>query len=349
MPAPDVFAQAFKTPPEPVSQKEYVIAGILTTIYGLEELSNFHDISCLWLLHPRGSQREAMASIAYGAIRQWAQQGHASHKKQGLICVSFDQRNHGVRQAAKLANEDWRSGNPRHAQDMFSIFQGTAADTSLLIDYLPAYIFPQDEHTITSHLVLGVSLGGHAAWQCVLHDSRITSAVVIIGCSDYVRLMHHRAEKSKLESWHAKESKGSKFLGSKDFPKALQEAVDKWDPASLLMAEMIRPGDQDYERQPTDEEKQKLMPLMRDHLQGKKIFNIAGGADKLVPYTCSVPFLTWLKNAIRPGGWYADQGIMLKDKLYEGAGHEVTSEMVEDALAFLMERLREDRTAVPKI
>ena len=42
---------------------------------------------------------------------------------QGLIAVSFDQRNHGSRKIDELANQDWRSGNERHAQDMFSIYR----------------------------------------------------------------------------------------------------------------------------------------------------------------------------------------------------------------------------------
>jgi hypothetical protein len=46
-----------------------------------------------------------------------------STKVKGLIAVSFDQRNHGTRQVDALANEAWRQGNDRHAQDMFSCFR----------------------------------------------------------------------------------------------------------------------------------------------------------------------------------------------------------------------------------
>jgi hypothetical protein len=35
--------------------------------------------------------------------------------------------------------------------------------------------------------VLGVSLGGHAAWQVFFNEPRVTAAVVIIGCPDYIR------------------------------------------------------------------------------------------------------------------------------------------------------------------
>lgn len=73
-----------------------------------------------------------------------------------------------------------------------SIFHGTAMDTSLLIDHLESYIFHgPDHHSIDQHLVMGISLGGHAAWQVLFNDERVTAAVVIIGCPDYMRESHH--------------------------------------------------------------------------------------------------------------------------------------------------------------
>jgi pimeloyl-ACP methyl ester carboxylesterase len=69
-----------------------------------------------------------------------------------------------------------------------SIFHGTALDTTLLIDHLGSYIFHGPEApSIDQHLVLGVSLGGHAAWQVLFNEPRVTAAVVIIGCPDYMR------------------------------------------------------------------------------------------------------------------------------------------------------------------
>ena len=76
--------------------------------------------------------------------------------------VVVDQRNHGSRLVDPVANADWRSGNEQHAQDMFSSYHGTQLDTSQLITYLPAYLFPRDEHLIIDHMVLGISLGGHS-------------------------------------------------------------------------------------------------------------------------------------------------------------------------------------------
>ena len=103
----------------PASSKTFHIAGILTTVYGLEELpSACRSISCLWLLHPRLQTKIGMANIANTCIHDWNQRpSHAG--KVGLIAVAFDQRNHGSREVTPLANQAWRSGNVTHAQDMF--------------------------------------------------------------------------------------------------------------------------------------------------------------------------------------------------------------------------------------
>jgi dienelactone hydrolase len=38
---------------------------------------------------------------------------------------------------------------------------------------------------------MGVSLGGHAAWQVLFNDPRVTAGVVIIGCPDYMSEFNH--------------------------------------------------------------------------------------------------------------------------------------------------------------
>ena len=148
-----------------ISSKTFHIAGILTTVYGLDNLPpSCTSVSCLWLLHPRLGTKDRMEDIAIQCISSWNAR-RPWDSKRGLLAVAFDQRNHGSREVDKLANEAWRSGNPRHAQDMFSIYHGTAMDTSLLIDHLGSYITLPNPATIDENYVLGVSLGGHAAWQ----------------------------------------------------------------------------------------------------------------------------------------------------------------------------------------
>lgn len=341
MATPNPLTQDY--PPVPkVSKKIFFIAGIIVNVYGLEELSsNVTEVACLWLLHPRLSKKESMEPVAAASIAAWQakSQSTLASKQRGLIAVAFDQRNHGSRLVDKLSNEAWARKNPRHAQDMFSTFQGTAADVSQLITYLPAYLFPKDQRTIVTNMVLGISLGAHAAWHCILHDDSITTAVTIIGCADYYRLMAQRAAVSKLSSWISTDPPGKTFKGSKDFPKALIQAVDKYDPASLLMGEMAETSGKDVMRDPTEQERKRITPLMRDHLRGKRIFNLAGADDKLVPYTCSEAFLQWLKKAISPGGWFAGQDVHLEDKVYPGVGHAFSPGMMRDSVAFIVETM----------
>lgn len=164
------MANTYSVPPPSVSKKTFTIAGILTTVYGLDELDqSIPNVACLWLLHPRLQTHACMEPLAASNVNEWNLWLEQKNKKKnegliGLIAVSFDQRNHGSREVNPLANEAWRSGNETHAQDMFSIFHGTAADVSLLITYISSYVFPTSEHTITNNLVCGVSLGGHSTW-----------------------------------------------------------------------------------------------------------------------------------------------------------------------------------------
>lgn len=216
------------------------------------------------------------------------------------------------------------------------ILDGTALDTSLLLNYLSSYVFPKGTHNLVQNLVLGISLGGHAAWHCLLHDSRITAGIIVIGCPDYVRLMSQRAEKSKRATWISTDRPGMAFLGSEDFPKGLLETVEKYDPAGLLLGELDTVTGDDYMHEPSDTEKTRLRPLMRDHLGGKKILCLSGGADKLVPYKCGEPFLRWLKHAIRKdGGWFNDRDTVLVDVVDEKAGHEYSAKMKVEAIKFI--------------
>ncbi|KAF2223946.1 hypothetical protein BDZ85DRAFT_295099 [Elsinoe ampelina] len=329
--------------PNPVPSTTFHVAGILTTVYGLDLLpppSQVSSVAILWLLHPRLQAQECMAPVAAAAIREWYSKG--GDRKTGLIAVAFDQRNHGTRSADKLANEAWRQGNKRHALDMFSIYHGTARDVSILLDYIPAYIFPHVERTITQNLVLGISLGGHAAWHCLLQEPRITTAIAVIGCPDYTRLMTDRAAKSKLPAYVTSSPPGRGFIGSEDFPNSLMEQVEKYDPAGLLLGELDMVTGDDWKYEPSHTEKVRLQPILRDKLGGKKILCLSGGADKLVPYACGEPFLRWLENATKQGGWWSDGGFQLEDYVDPGAGHEYSAEMRKRAVAYICRALAED-------
>jgi pimeloyl-ACP methyl ester carboxylesterase len=211
------------------------------------------------------------------------------------------------------------------------------------MDYLAAFIFPNGEHKISENLVLGVSLGGHAAWSCLLHEPRISAGVVIIGCPDYLNLMVDRARLSKLPSWTKTTPPGAEILGSEAFPTSFVDIVKQYDPASLMLSYMDT-GSKSLQRDgplpaPTEQQKQELRPLLTKLLAGKRILNLSGGIDKLVPYHRGEAFLDWFKSAVGSNGWFGDGGVTFEDIIDDSAGHEVTPKMVDEAVRFVSETL----------
>jgi pimeloyl-ACP methyl ester carboxylesterase len=240
---------------EPYPPATLLIGGLQVTLYGLTTLpASPCTITLVSLLHPRLETAAYMAPLASAIL---------SAATTPILCLAFDQRNHGTRLLSPQANETWREGNKRHALDLFSTYVGTADDLSHILDFLPAYIFPNAEHTITRHIVAGVSLGGHAAWVAALTDPRIEAAGVIIGCPDFCALLRHRAGKSRLD--------GFVVGDSTYFPKTLLDTVRRYDPAAMG-TEAVR------------------------RLRGKKVLCLSGEVDKLVPYESSRRFLGRLRE-----------------------------------------------------
>jgi pimeloyl-ACP methyl ester carboxylesterase len=281
-----------------------------------------------------------MTPIAGQVISSWNKRisdGRAGKHPKGLIAVSFDQRNHGTRQVDALHNGSWRESNPRHAQDMFSCYHGTAVDTSHLINHLESYIFtaPRDPK-ITQHLALGISLGGHAVWHCLLADPRITAGVVGIGCPDYTRMMTDRARLSKRSSYKDSSTPGAEFLGSPDFPQALQDAIALYDPAGLMLPGHFNPTGPDSQIEKATLDRFKI--LVRERLQGKKILNLSGRVDKLVPYAAGEPFLKVFKQVLEEErGRGLDVGF--EDVLFEGVGHAFPRSMADKATEWVCDLL----------
>lgn len=158
--------------------------------------------------------------------------------------------------------------------------------------------------------------------------------------------MSDRARLSKIDSWTSSSPPGLHFLGSKDFPTGLTDAVQKYDPAGLFMAQFQTHTDENYTRIPSDQEKENLLSTLKRSLQGKRILNLAGGADKLVPHRFTKPFLNWLKDAASPHGIFGNEGLVVEEIVYDGVGHEMAPAMVADMDRFIDESLR-TRTIEP--
>lgn len=151
-------------PPPQISLRTLQMAGLLVDVYGLAELpslsSETTQISCLWLHHQRGRNKEYMADIAARCVGAWNSHSHSQiesqsgggggGKRRGLIALAYDQRNHGSRLVDERANGSWREGNAMHAVDMFGVVEGMVADQGVLL-----YVFPGKG-------------GGWLGWVCVL-------------------------------------------------------------------------------------------------------------------------------------------------------------------------------------
>jgi len=141
--------------------------------------------------------------------------------------------------------------------------------------------------------------------------------------------MSDRARLSKLQTYTS--SNGANFLGSKDFPSALVASIQKWDPKGLLF------GLENIISDPPAEEQSRLRKILDSKIKGKSVLVCSGGADKLVPYHASAPFIDFLKKAMK--GWYRDGNVYVEDNVYQGIGHAYSDGMSVDARRFLCDMM----------
>ncbi|KAK4122293.1 hypothetical protein N657DRAFT_646976 [Parathielavia appendiculata] len=322
-------------PTTPISLRTVQMAGLLVDVYGLAELApTVIRVSCLWLHHPRTRSKGDMADVAARFVAAWNSASSSrtpGREKRGLIALVHDQRNHGSRLVDKKANGSWREGNPMHAVDMFAIVQGMVADQRVLLDLVEAYLFhdANGKRKIDQHLALGVSLGGHSVWQLMFADPRVTAGVVVIGCPDFMNLLSDRARLSRL-STYSEQDDGASFLGSRDFPPSLVETCKKLDPKAIFFGTSAVP-----ETKTTGTADEGARQIFRDRLRGKKFLLCSGADDKLVPYSrCSEPFLQWFKQA---AATWAEEGVSVDDRVYQGVGHSFSTDMVADAVQFVLD------------
>ncbi|OJT13891.1 hypothetical protein TRAPUB_9560 [Trametes pubescens] len=250
-----------------ISKQTLTIAGIVLNIFSQPNATTPTDpVAVLFLLHGRLGSAEDVEPVARTILddvhvrRTAAPEGQ---KADDLIVVTFDQRNHGTRLVDGLANWHWESdpkaekNNVRHAIDMYAIQTGTAQDVSFLIDFLPAYLFPHDERTVSQWLVSGISLGGHATWITLRNDPRVKLGIPIIGCPDFLTLMSARAAEHGLA------------VAPPHFPASLLAYVRAHDPAAAPHT----------------------AGAAGNPFAGKKVLVLCGGADTLVPWAAAEKFV----------------------------------------------------------
>ncbi|KAG9255722.1 Alpha/Beta hydrolase protein [Emericellopsis atlantica] len=299
-------------PPAPsVSMKTIPMAGLLVDAYGLEELKPEVPVTCLWLLHPRTRNRARMSDIACRVVQSYNESSSSS--AQGLIALAFDMPNHGTRLVSELGNKAWKDGNSKHALDMMGMVRGGKGDMSALMDVVGGYL----TRDIGGHVVLGWSLGGHAAWEAWIGEPRVKAGVVVVGCPDFMGLMGDRAKRSDLDC-------GENFLGSQYFPRDLILVCEAHDPKGILFGTAALPS-----LPLSPEEKTRLRETLQSRgcLQGKKLLLCSGADDRLVPHRNSKRMVQILKEL----------EIDVDDRVYEGVGHAFSADMVQDAVAFLVQ------------
>ncbi|KAH9933665.1 Alpha/Beta hydrolase protein [Epithele typhae] len=301
-----------------MDKQTLTVAGLPVNIFSLKPAADGtppKPVAILFLLHGRTSRADHVELVAKAVLDEVHARG-AEHAGKDLWVVTFDHRNHGARVVDGAANRAWDDGlvggrNDRHAIDMYAIQTGTAQDVSFLIDFLPAYrmhshnayecilyLFPGAERVVSDWLVGGISLGGHSTWITLKNEPRVKLGIPIIGCPDYLALITPRAEQSKVP------------IAPPYFPKSLLEYVAAHDPAAAphTAADAANP------------------------FRGKKVLVLCGGADTLVPWAASRPFVDALD--VGPGG--------VKEVVVEdGVGHACSPAMVAAAARFLWENVLE--------
>lgn len=149
--------------------------------------------------------------------------------------------------------------------------------------------------------------------------------------------MTDRARLSKRESYTRTTPPGAAFFGSPDFPQALQDAIAQYDPAGLMLPGTFNPiGD---DKQPDQAQLDRMKTIMRERLQGKRILNLSGKIDKLVPYAAGKPFLNHFKRIIAED---SSLDISFEDVLFDGVGHAFPQAMADKAADWLCDTLTKD-------
>jgi len=244
-----------------VIKEIHLIGGIQANVYkGSESNIQPRSVAILFLLHGRKDSVKDVDAIARTILEKNPENDQQQRK---LWVVTLDHRNHGQRLVDSKANRAWtdRVSNNLHAMDMYSIQMGTAQDVSFLIDFIPAYLFPNDDCKVDAWGVAGISLGGHSTWIALSIDPRITLGIPIIGCPNYLELIKHRAHTSAIA------------FQAPQIPNSLITLVNTSDPASKDFKSLNSSN-----------------PFL-----GKKILVLSGKEDPLVPWSASESFVDALE------------------------------------------------------
>lgn len=313
------------------SKDEYLIGGIATHVYngaqlapyinlvnekfskhsGITDARQFEQVPVkfLYLIHQRGGDYKFTESAAYNILKQYYQK--SSNNDVPLVCVTFDNRNHGTRVVDENKNRGWNH-NDTHGVDLTSIVEGNVVDLKLVMDFLPGYLnleaklSPALKRAHGTKIqyrngISGYSLGGHTVIRFGHRYPELVEFVnPNIGCADLTSLLITRLQKADLQSsafdkkwFYASydELKLSEHQATVQYPEYLHQLVSAEDTSIC-------------ENYP--------FTLV-------KLFAAFGADDKLVPTKLSK---LWVDL-------YANSNPDSETFVQEGVGHDVTTEMVD--------------------
>ena len=144
--------------------------------------------------------------------------------------------------------------------------------------------------------------------------------------------MSHRAKLSGLDTWYQSSPPGAQFIGSADFPAGLLSTVHKRDPAGMFLSK--EDGRCNTKGSGVHTSGKECLSYS-DYIAGKKLLVLSGACDTIVPYTCAKPFIDYTKSIIAGDQRLSDSGACLEDKVFSDTGHEMSNEMVQEALKFI--------------
>ncbi|ODQ65309.1 hypothetical protein NADFUDRAFT_47012 [Nadsonia fulvescens var. elongata DSM 6958] len=344
--------QVFQLQPETIlsSEKSFYISSVHTFVYGIDELSSgcgnssgvrstaggtfyppretspqskppqhIDEIAMLHLVHPRLQNYSYTKILAHELLHRYRTLTRSSVK---MIALTYDIRNHGTRTTHAASNREWSEDNLTHAQDMSSIMDGSSLDLNLVMKYLPTYL-PFECNRI-SHIIAGVSLGGHITWRSVLDcDSEkynLVGIAPIIGSPYQTGLLLDRllvqsgrlAERDRLFEELKTTSRACFDLS---YEELCAICFDSCDDLTLR-----RKWPRELHRLLSHSDK-----LIFDTIcTSLKIFILNGADDTLVPSSFSDDWIKHRQNSQDP---LAKQN--LKVFVQPGVGHLCTNEMVK--------------------
>ncbi|KAK6457507.1 Alpha/Beta hydrolase protein [Scheffersomyces xylosifermentans] len=322
----------FEFDPESFSKEKFVVGGINTYVYNSSVLqdyvSSFNNktkvneipIYVHYLVHHRQGDYTYTEATAYNVLKQF----YAKKEKVDipLICVTFDNRNHGERLVDTKSNSSWKSGNDTHAVDMISSIEGNIADLKLIMEFLPSYLnldyyVSEDlkKEYITDirfrNILSGYSLGGHTIIRFANRYPDLVEIInPVVGCNDMSSLLINRLNKRKEDSndfykkyfyFHYKELEFDDDQKKKYYPESFHKLVSR-----------------------QDQEIFENFPMTKI-----KMFAAYGADDQLVPTSLSRVWAELYDNTNE------DTEIFIQ----EGVGHDCTPEMIERFTTWLAKQI----------